>query len=74
MRLAHFTPCHLTALSYHPPFPYLPSVLSEKEGHEEPDGVDDEWDDDIDNAKGMARLFGEVGEAYIQVGSSVMNH
>lgn len=28
--------------------------------------MDDEYDDDYDTAKGMARLFTEVGEAYIQ--------
>jgi hypothetical protein len=31
------------------------------------DDVDDEFDDDIENVKGMARLFCEVAEAYIQL-------
>lgn len=30
-------------------------------------GLADEFDDDEDTAKGMARLFAEVGEAYIHL-------
>jgi hypothetical protein len=56
---------HLTCITC----PFLTSLLSSLSEQGEPSGpggdVRDDFDDDEDTAKGMARLFAEVGEAYI---------
>jgi hypothetical protein len=44
-------------------------VAAESEGRDggNDNDVDDEFDDDSETVKGMARLFCEVAEAYIQL-------
>eukprot|EP00878_Enallax_costatus_P035114 GHUV01039091.1.p2 GENE.GHUV01039091.1~~GHUV01039091.1.p2 ORF type:complete len:128 (+),score=26.53 GHUV01039091.1:641-1024(+) len=45
---------------------HTPAESEGRDGGHEPD-VDDEFDDDEEAVKGMARLFCEVAEAYIQL-------
>jgi hypothetical protein len=59
----HTHATHFTSHS-HAPHP-TPEYEYRDSGAEE--DVDDEFDDDAESVKGMARLFCEVAEAYIQL-------